>query len=178
MARAWLRRSLPHPRSLRENRALRWLGPVLDVPGLWKADRRGIATGLAVGTFFGLLLPFAQMAVAGLVAAWLRVNLAAAVLATFVSNPFTTPLILVGAFHVGAAALGEEAAWPADAPHATWLDQLAAAGEPLLAGLVIVAGSGAAIAYAAVLAAWRAASWSRLRRRRARRASSRASPDA
>lgn len=170
MSRAWLRRRLPHPRTLRESRALRWLGPLLDVPGLWRFDRRGLAIGLAVGTFLGLLLPFAQMLVAGLAAAWLRVNLPAAVLATFVSNPLTTPLILVGAYHVGAAVLGEVPAPASGAPGAGWLEELAAMGEPLLAGVVIVASAGGALAYAVVQAAWRAASWSRLRRRRRARA--------
>ena len=173
MSRAWLRRRLPHPRTLRESRALRWLGPLLDVPGLWRFDRRGLAIGLAVGTFLGLLLPFAQMLVAGLAAAWLRVNLPAAVLATFVSNPLTTPLILVGAYHLGAAMLGEDPAPQPGEPPAGGLAQFAQLGEPLLAGLLVVATAGAMLAWAAVQVAWRAASWSRLRSRRARHAAPR-----
>ena len=55
--KAWL----PTPESIRNNRWLQWLGPLLHQPRLWHFSRRGIAMGLAIGIFFGLLIPVAQM---------------------------------------------------------------------------------------------------------------------
>lgn len=166
MARALFRRWLPSADRLRANRSLRWLGPLLERPWLWQVNRRGIALGLALGMFFGLLIPIGQAFIAGAAAVWLRANLAAAVLATFVSNPFTTPLILVGGYHVGAAALRVPGEVPGALPELPWLERIAAMGEPLLVGLLIIATATAALTYLSVILAWRLASMSRLRRRR------------
>jgi uncharacterized protein len=166
MTRALFRRWLPHADSMRASRSLRWLGPLLERPWLWQVNRRGIAVGLALGMFFGLLIPIGQALFAGAAAVWLRANLAAAVLATFVSNPFTTPLIMVGGYYLSAAVLRA----PGDAlvavPELPWLERIAAMGEPLLVGLLIVATATATLTYLSVTLAWRLASMSRLRRRR------------
>jgi hypothetical protein len=169
MARRLLRRWLPDPRSVRASRALRWLGPLLDRPWLWRVERRGIALGLAAGMFFGLLLPFAQALFAGVVALALRANLPAAVLATFVSNPITTPGIVFGAYHLGAHVLGLPAAAPlAGSGEASLVERVTALGEPVLAGLLVLATAGAALAYFGIQLAWRMASLARLARWRRR----------
>ncbi|MCJ7837761.1 MAG: DUF2062 domain-containing protein [Burkholderiales bacterium] len=79
------------------------MGPLLDRPWLWHLNRNAIAKGLAIGMFFGMLVPIGQALVAGVAAIGLRANLPAAVLATFVSNPLTTPAILLAAYHAGSA---------------------------------------------------------------------------
>ncbi|MDZ4361464.1 MAG: DUF2062 domain-containing protein, partial [Variovorax sp.] len=66
---------LPTPDSLRSNRWLRWMGPVLADPRLWHFSRKGIALGVALGIFFGLLIPVAQMPASALFAVILRANL-------------------------------------------------------------------------------------------------------
>jgi uncharacterized protein (DUF2062 family) len=55
--------------ALMRSRSLRWLGGlVLERPWLWRANRRSVATGAAIGTFFGLLIPVLQiLAVAAVV---------------------------------------------------------------------------------------------------------------
>jgi hypothetical protein len=58
------RRYLPEPHTLREHRMLRWIGPALHHPRLWHVNRRGIALGIAIGVFFGLLIPVLQIVVA------------------------------------------------------------------------------------------------------------------
>lgn len=80
MPRSVLRRVLPDAAALRENRALRWLGPLLERPWLWRLDRRSVALGLALGVFFGLLVPLGQVpivAMLGTVIAILAVSVAA-----------------------------------------------------------------------------------------------------
>ena len=68
---------LPDPESVRANRWLRCMGPVLNQPRLWHFSRKGIALGLALGIFFGLLIPVAQTPFAATMAVVLRANLLA-----------------------------------------------------------------------------------------------------
>jgi len=155
MARRFVRRWLPDPASLRTQRSLRWMGPLLDRPWLWHVNRSSISKGLAIGMFFGFLLPLGQGFVAGVVAMGLRANLPAAVLATFVSNPLTTPAILIAAYHAGLAVLREPAALPALAEDTGWIEKIGAMGEPLLVGLALLAVAAAALTYFGVQLAWR-----------------------
>ena len=73
---------LPDPETVRTNRWLRWMGPILKHPRLWHFSRKGIALGLALGIFFGLLIPVAQIPFAAATAVVLRANLPMAVAST------------------------------------------------------------------------------------------------
>lgn len=64
--------------------------------------------GLAVGVFFGLLIPIAQIPAAALVALLLRANIPAAVGSTLVTNPITFPPVYYAAYHLGDWLLGSE----------------------------------------------------------------------
>lgn len=167
MLRPLLRRWLPDPEKLRAHRGLRWMGPLLDRTFLWQANRHGIATGLAAGLFLGLLVPVGQVVFACVAALVLRANLPAAVFATFVSNPLTTPAILLAGYHLGLLVLG------VPLPHANGvltdlplIERLTAMGEPLLVGLSIMATSGAVLCYVAVVSVWRLPGLVRLFRQR------------
>lgn len=164
MPRSVLRRVLPDADALRANRALRWLGPLLERPWLWRLDRRGVSLGLAIGVFFGVLLPLGQILFAAGAAVLVRANLPAAALATFISNPLTTPAIVAGAYALGARVLGAPLVPTAEGD---WWAQLGAMGEPLLAGLAIAATTGAVLTYLGVRIAWRLSAWRRLARRAA-----------
>lgn len=164
MPRRLIRRWLPDARTVRESRALRWLGPLLERPWLWRFTRRSVALGLAAGMFFGLLLPFAQSLFSGAFAVVLRANLPAAVLATFVSNPVTTPGIVVAGYYVGTLALGLPFSPPGEEAGLPWSERISSMGEPLLAGLLIVASLAALLTYVGVLVAWRVSARLRLAR--------------
>lgn len=105
--------------------------------------------------FFGILVPLGQGLVAGVAAMGLRANLPAAVLATFISNPLTTPAILLAAYHAGLAVLGEPTALPALAQNTGWIEKISAMGEPLLVGLALLAVASAVLTYFGVQLAWR-----------------------
>ncbi len=165
--RSQLRRWLPDPVTLRGQRGFAWMGPLLDRPWLWRVNRVAIARGLAIGMFFGFLLPFGQGIAAGALAIGLRANLPAAVFATFVSNPLTTPAILVAAYYTGLAVLREPMVLPALARDTDWLAGIRAMGEPLLVGLPLLAVVVTVFTYFGVQLAWRAGV---LRKRAARRA--------
>ena len=167
MLRPLLRRWLPDPDKLRAHRGLRWMGPLLDRAWLWRANRHGIAAGLASGLFLGLLVPVGQTVFACAAALLLRANLPAAVLATFVSNPLTTPAILLAGYHLGMAVLGTPAPLAdvalSDLPP---MERLTAMGEPLLVGLAIMASGAAVLCYVGVVAVWRLPGLARLVRQR------------
>jgi hypothetical protein len=180
--RRYFRRLLPSREVLRKNRSLRWLGPLLDRPWLWQLNRRGVAAGAGIGVFFGLLIPILQIVLAAMFALLLRANLPVAALSTLVSNPVTYAPIVVGAYRVGAALLGE----PADEAKAAaveveaqevstletfapdWWRRFTDIGKPLVLGLAVFAVVGGASAYVATLLLWRLAVLIRRRRRRAR----------
>lgn len=74
--------------------------PLFD-RSLWVPCRDTVASGLAVGLFFSvMLIPF-QTLPAALFAMRLRGNVPFAMAATWLSNPFTTPAILFGQFRLG-----------------------------------------------------------------------------
>lgn len=181
--KARLRRLLPEPDTLAQNRRLRWLGPALHHPRLWHMSRRGIALGAAIGVFFGFLIPLAQIPVSAAFAVALRANVPTAVASTLVTNPITFPPVYYAAWKMGGAILGEAGpppgsaavAQPPAAVQGNWLqrtwDGLQRVGKPLLLGLVIFACGFGLLVYALVHLVWRAQV--RLKRWRRMRAAAR-----
>jgi hypothetical protein len=181
--KAWL----PSPDSIRNNRWLRWMGPTLHHPRLWHFSRKGIAMGLALGIFFGLLVPVAQMPLSAAAAIILRANLPMAVASTLVTNPVTFGPLYYGAYRVGKAVLGEPQLTEAQASALLeramktqqaegWNDRLDGAmrrlstvGKPLVVGLAIVATLSGLAVYFIISAIWiLRVRWSRSRRLKAR----------
>lgn len=177
--KAWL----PSSDSIRNNRWLRWLGPTLHHPRLWHFSRKGIAMGLALGIFFGLLFPVAQMPLSAAAAVILRANLPMAVASTLVTNPVTFGPVYYGAYRVGKAVLGEPPLTEAQASALLeravktqqaegWKDRLegalrrlATVGKPLVVGLAIVATVSGLAVYFIISAIWTLrVRWSRSRR--------------
>ena len=163
-----LRKRLPTLEDLRTNPGLRWLGPLIERPWLWRLDRRSVAMGLALGMFFGLTIPIGQGLFSGAAAVLLRANLPIAVFTTFISNPFTTPAILVAGYFTGNVILGEEAAPALFADDGrSWLEKITSMGEPLVIGLLVIATIAAILSYALVHLYWRVVVVRRYARRRA-----------
>jgi hypothetical protein len=87
----------------------RWLGPLahhFHDERLWQLERGSIARGVAIGVFFGLLLPLAQFLFAVGFAILLRGHVAAAAAATLVSNPLTFAPLYWLAHRIGSTLLG------------------------------------------------------------------------
>lgn len=159
---------LPKPETLNNNRWISWMGPSISHPRLWHFSRKGIALGLALGIFFGLLIPVAQIPASATMAVLLRANLPMAVASTLVTNPVTFGPVYYGAYKLGQWVLGEQlpTASP-NVPHvpspvlntaqgaqeADWRGRIQAmvtylgtVGKPLMVGLVILAtGCGLAV---------------------------------
>lgn len=161
------RKHLPTPAQLQKSRWLKWLGPALFQPRLWHFSRRGLAAGLAVGIFFGLLIPVAQIPASAAAAVVLRANVPAAVASTLVTNPLTVGPIYYGAWRLGCWLLGQDASdlgmSPDDqaeqgASAADWwnwfLDWMAGVGKPLVVGLALLAVGIGLLTYYAVSLSW------------------------
>jgi uncharacterized protein (DUF2062 family) len=160
------RRYLPDPQTLREHRSLRWMGPALHHPRLWHVNRRGIALGLAIGVFFGLLIPVVQIFFAATAALLLRANIPAAVGSTLITNPITFAPVYYAAYHLGAWMLGyadvavttvnlDRVAARTETGLALWVDRVATVGAPLALGLLTLAVCLSVLIYFAVHWTWR-----------------------
>ncbi len=163
---------------MRHNKWVGWIGPALHHPRLWHLNRRGVALGVAIGVFFGFLIPVAQIPVAAVVAVWLRGNIVAAVSSTLVTNPFTfAPIYLLG-YRLGASILGhsevpmdttvaKQVAEQSSSILVIWSDKFLAFGGPLIVGMSLMAVVGAFVSYFGVLGIWRLfVSWEWRRRHR------------
>ncbi|WP_302175280.1 DUF2062 domain-containing protein [uncultured Hydrogenophaga sp.] len=144
------KRWLPDRDAVRSNRWLRWMGPALYHPALWSLRRRGFALGMALGIFFGLLIPVAQIPLSAFAAVMLRAYVPAAIASTLVTNPVTFGPVYFAAWKLGGWMLGDGAS---------------GVGGPLVVGLATMAVLLSTLTYALVTTIWR---WRVLRKRRLR----------
>lgn len=122
---------------------------------------------MAIGIFFGLLIPVAQIPVSAAAAVVLRANVPAAVASTLVTNPVTFGPIYYGAWRLGCLFLGQEeglqptsldAAEKSNTPGEgwwTWFKKwVGGVGKPLVVGLAILACGVGLMTYYAVSLFW------------------------
>ncbi len=175
--RTRLRAMIPTRAQIRDNRWLRWLSPWLRRPRLWRWSRRGVAMGIALGIFFGLLVPVAQIPLSVGAAVLLRANVPAAAAATLVTNPLTFGPLYYVAYRLGHRII--------DTPHAIAMPspggiqstalptqqqpmwkRVSDMGKPLMLGLTILATLMGLLSYAVTSLAWHGWTWFKRRRRR------------
>lgn len=96
----WANRNMPKREELEHNR---FVGPFARRHELWRFTRRSVPRGIAIGLFVGIfaLIPGIQIIGAALMCVPFRGNIPLAALMTFLSNPLTTPLILLASAFVG-----------------------------------------------------------------------------
>ena len=100
------------------------------------------------------MMPFPfQMLAAALIAYLIRVNIPVSIASTWVSNPLTTPLILLGQYELGCVLIGRT---PVSEPGIDMLKLLSQAPLPLLIGALI---TGAVSSLAACLLALKGWDW-------------------
>lgn len=152
----------------------RFVRPLAARPELWRYNRRSVPRGIAVGLFVGIfaMIPGVQIVGAALMCVPFRGNVPLAAAATLLSNPATTPMILLAALWVGSflglnadlatfqllidrgAGLGEWASW-----------LVSSAAPAMVLGLLVISVVSAVIGYFASIVIWR---WWTGRRRRQR----------
>ena len=177
---SWAKRNMPTREQMAGNRFIRPFAHRVLRSELWRFTRRSVPRGVALGLLVGIIVPFAQILFAALLSAPIRANVPLAALATFVTNPVTTPLIWVAAYWVGSLLLRIDAATIV-APVNTaiertelqqFLEWLTGATMVTAFGLIVIAVVSAALSYLVSVWTWRwmtARKWSRRRARRGRR---------
>jgi uncharacterized protein (DUF2062 family) len=178
--RNWARRNMPTREQMARNRFIKPFAHRVLRSELWRFTRRSVPRGVALGLLVGIIVPFAQILFAALLSVPIRANVPIAALTTFVTNPFTTPLIWIGAYWVGGALLRVDAATVV-APVNTAIEQtelqqalewLTGATLVTAFGLVVIAVVSASLSYVLSVWVWRwwtARKWARRRARRAKR---------
>jgi uncharacterized protein (DUF2062 family) len=175
---SWARRNMPTREQMEGNRFIRPFAHRVLRSELWRFTRRSVPRGVALGLLVGIIVPFAQILFAALLSAPVRANVPLAALMTFVTNPFTTPLLWVVASWVGSWLLRIDAATIV-APVNTAMEQtdlqqalvwLTQKGIETAFGLVVIAVVAAALSYLISGWTWRGMTARKWARRRARRA--------
>lgn len=168
-----LRARIPTREKIASNQWLAWLGPWLHHPKLWHWSRRGVAMGVALGVFFGLIIPLAQIPLSAAAAVLLRANVPVAIASTLVSNPVTFAPIYYGAYRLGVWVTGDTKALDAaaiakkqEAVDASLWQRIRALGKSLLVGLFITAVLMGLATYGLITLVWRWRTVSKRNRRR------------
>ena len=94
---------MPRREDLAESRWIKPLGSRVLHSEFWRFTRRSVPRGVGVGLLVGifLMIPGLQIVGAALLSVPLRANIPIAALMTFLSNPATTPFILLASLEVG-----------------------------------------------------------------------------
>jgi uncharacterized protein len=177
---AWIKSQAPSRESFEKSRFLRPFTHRVFHPALWRFTRRSVPRGVALGLLIGifLLIPGLQVAVTALVSLPFRANIPLGAAMTFLSNPATTPLILIASVYcgnlildIGADAGKVSAMIDRGAGLGEWVSWLFSEAAPaMLLGLAIIAIVSAAVGYVLSALGWRWFLVQKWRRRQARRA--------
>lgn len=160
----WLAKNMPTREQLAESRWIRPFGQRVLHSEFWRFTRRSVPRGVAVGLFVGvfLLIPGVQIIGAAIFSIPLRANIPVAAAMTFLTNPFTTPFLILAAIPVGnlfgfqADARSVTAMYERGAPLGEWAAWLATDAAPaLVSGLLVIALASGAIGYLLSVLVWR-----------------------
>lgn len=157
----WMAKNAPKREDLAQNRWMKPFARHVLRSELWRFTRRsvprGVAAGLLVGIF--LMIPGLQIVGAALAAAPFRGNIPVAAVMTFLSNPATTPFLLVASIYVGsflgfhADIASFYALRDGGASASQWIAWLFSDAAPaLVSGLFVIASVTAGVGY--VLSVW------------------------
>ena len=169
MAKTWLadriRAMLPSREELEGNRLLRPVAHLLLRPALWRFTRRSVPRAIGLGLLVGIfvMIPFVQPLSAALLAIPFRANVPLTAGTTLLSNPVTTPLIVIASLWIASALFGMETdpgsvmrMIHAGATLADWKHWLLSSAAPgLLLGLVVLSVSFGIVGYALATVGWR-----------------------
>ncbi|WP_144394323.1 DUF2062 domain-containing protein [Pleionea sediminis] len=156
MARKLIKKYLPDPSSVKDNRFLKIFGNALHDPQLWHLTRYSVAHAFSIGLFCAFIpVPF-QMLIAAGAAILFRANLLLSIALVWVTNPLTMPVIFGFAYYVGTLFFPEaseafqfELSWE-------WLKtSLGEIWQPFLLGCFVCGLVSAIIGHAAIRIFWR-----------------------
>lgn len=166
MPKRLIKRFLPDPQLIKENKNLRFLGNQIHSPNLWHLNRRSVSLAFAIGLFVAFIPTPGQMAIAAAGAIWFKANLPISVALVWLSNPFTMPPLFYGAYRLGLCAL------QMPAPEAgfsfsleTVLAGLGGIWQPFLLGCFIIGSVLSLTGYFSIQLLWRRLAMNKWRQR-------------
>ncbi len=156
MPRKLIKRYLPDPRVIKENRYLAFLGHRIHDANLWHLNRRSAATAFFVGIFCAFMpIPF-QMVLAATLAVIFRCNLPVSVALVWITNPLTMPAIFYFTYKVGCYILATPIRAIPFEPSYEWLQaELSVIWQPLILGSLITGLIAGALCYLLIRFYWR-----------------------
>ncbi|MGD9387481.1 MAG: DUF2062 domain-containing protein [Gammaproteobacteria bacterium] len=167
MPRKLLQRVLPTRSRLRERWFLRPFNALLHDPALWATHRKNVLKALAVGLFASFLPIPGQTPLAVVVALWLRVNIAVAVLASWLANPLTAGPLYYSGYRLGSWLLDRRPGSFPEAVSFEWLwAEIGRIWQPLLLGSLVLGAIVTAVAVLVLNQVWIRVSRRRFRERR------------
>ena len=160
---------MPDHHTLRQHRALAFLGTLLHDPRIFHLTRHSAAGGMAAGLFCAFFPIPGHMVFAAIAAIRFRVNLPIAAAAVWITNPVTMPPIFYGAYRLGAALLGRPPEQVSFEFSLEWFSTtFVHIWPPLVTGCLILAITSALLGYGFVQLLWRLAVVMKVRERRMR----------
>ncbi|WP_101759592.1 DUF2062 domain-containing protein [Oceanicoccus sp. KOV_DT_Chl] len=105
MARKFIKRYMPDPEWIKQQKSLQLLGNWIHDPNIWHLTRHSVSMACFIGLFVAFIPLPTQMLIAALAAVLMRANLAIATILVWVSNPVTMPALFYLAYKVGAAVM-------------------------------------------------------------------------
>ena len=171
MPKNFIKKYLPDPHSVKDNKSLRFLGPLIHEPNLWHLNRHCVAKAFAIGMFWGCIpMPF-QMVVAAFFALRFNANLPLSVGLVWFSNPITMPPIFYAEYLLGAWLLDIQPSAFEYQLSFTWLkDKLFEIGLPMYLGALISGVLLGAFSYYFIHWAWKKSALKKWEKRRLERA--------
>ncbi|MCP4492961.1 MAG: DUF2062 domain-containing protein [Gammaproteobacteria bacterium] len=170
MAKKLIKKYLPHPDRITDNRWVKMLGPRLQEPDLWHINRRSCSGAVAIGMFCAFIPVPVQMLLAAFGAIIFRANILIAVPTVWISNPVTMPPMFYFCYWIGALLLGIETGTLDFELSFEWLmSGLQEIWQPFLLGCFGVGLVSAMLSYILVRAMWRYHVWTKIKKRSKRR---------
>ena len=177
MPRNFLKRFLPAPHKMREDKVFRrFLGGWLHDPNIWHLNRHSVSGAFAIGLFMAFLpFPLGQTLMAASAAIFFRVNMPLAAALVWITNPVTMGPVYLLAIKLGEWILGTPISISHFELSVGWLsEEFVTIWKPLATGCMVFSVVAAALGYSGIHLLWRVYVLHKLRKKRLRRRNARA----
>lgn len=156
MPRKFLKRYSPSRKTIRENKALSYLGEDIHKPSLWHMNRHSVSKAFAIGLFCTWIPLPLQTIIAALLAIYYRAHLPLSVVLVFLTNPVTIPPMFYFAYKMGSVMLGTKMeSVPMDLSWHWFSTTLGQIWQPLVFGCLILGIVSSAVGYFTINTIWR-----------------------
>ena len=156
MPKKLLKKYIPSPESIKENKNLRFLGDKIHDPNLWHLNRRSVSAAFAIGLFAAWIPTPGQMVIAAVTALYFRANLPISVGLVWITNPITMPPMFYFAYLVGLWTLNQPSpAADFEFSAESIMASLGDIGIPFLMGCLVLGVLSSLLGYFGIRGLWR-----------------------